>query len=71
MKLNKAKLAVAVVLVAASWVAHGQSVTLSISGRITSTPCTVSVDTVVMGEREIARAMFDQVFDKDRALRAG
>jgi len=54
MKLNKAKLAVAVVLVAASWVAHGQSVTLSISGRITSTPCTVSVDTVVMGDVPIS-----------------
>jgi CPA2 family monovalent cation:H+ antiporter-2 len=31
----------------------------------------LGADFIIMGEREIARAMFDQVFDKDRALRAG
>jgi monovalent cation:H+ antiporter-2, CPA2 family len=31
----------------------------------------LGADTIIMGEREIARAMFDQAFDRSRAFKAG
>lgn len=54
MNLNIGNVAVAAVLWSAACVAHGQTATLNIQGRITSTPCTLSVGSVAMGDVPIS-----------------
>ena len=54
MNLHTGNVAVATVLLAAACAAYGQTATLNIQGRITSTPCTISVGPVSMGDVPIS-----------------
>lgn len=54
MHFKPGTLIVAAVLLSSACVAHGQTATLNISGRITSTPCTISVGSVAMGDVPIS-----------------
>lgn len=54
MNINIANAAVAAVLLSAACVAHGQTATLNITGRIIATPCTISVGAVAMGDVPIS-----------------
>ncbi|WP_081477965.1 fimbrial protein [Achromobacter arsenitoxydans] len=54
MNINIANASVAAVLLSAACVAHGQTATLNITGRITATPCSISVNAVAMGDVPIS-----------------
>ncbi|MFD4841182.1 fimbrial protein [Achromobacter sp. NPDC058515] len=54
MNLKTESAAAAAVLLSTACAAYGQAATLSIQGRITSTPCTISVGSVAMGEVPIS-----------------